>query len=219
MASRIDHLVIGAADLEEGVRWATAAFGVAPAARGRHALMSTHNALWHLAVPGREDAFLEVIAVDPGAPAPACARWFGLDLAHVKARLSAGPQLLTWQIRPEGGLDATVANLRAAGLEPGEPTALQRDSLTWRLTVPGDGRMPFEGRFPVLIEWDEGVPTPPETLPPSGLSLERLEIAGGDQEMIKALMMAGAGGLASIGPTDAPPVRATLNTPAGRVVI
>ncbi|MEL6575697.1 MAG: VOC family protein, partial [Pseudomonadota bacterium] len=41
MASRLDHIVIGAAELEEAVRWATAAFGVAPAARGRHPLMGT----------------------------------------------------------------------------------------------------------------------------------------------------------------------------------
>ncbi|MEO1277241.1 MAG: VOC family protein [Pseudomonadota bacterium] len=219
MASRLDHIVIGAAELEEAVRWATAAFGVAPAARGRHPLMGTHNALWHMSVPGREDAYLEIIAIEPGAPQPAQPRWFGLDQQATQVRLMAGPQLLTWQVRPEGGLDATVAQLDAAGVAPGAPMALTRDRLSWRLTVPEDGVMPFEGRFPVLIEWDAGVPTPPETLPPMGIALEALEVRGSDQALVKALMLAGAHGLATLVPEEAPVLRATLSTPAGRVVI
>ncbi|MEL6768552.1 MAG: VOC family protein [Pseudomonadota bacterium] len=219
MASRLDHIVIGAAVLEEAVRWATAAFGVAPAARGRHPLMGTHNALWHMSVPGREDAYLEIIAIEPGAPEPAQPRWFGLDRKETQVRLMPGPQLLTWQIRPEDGLDRTVAKLEDAGVAPGQPMALTRDRLSWRLTVPPDGAMPFEGRFPVLIEWDAGVPTPPETLPPMGIALEGLEIGGADQTLVKALMLAGAHGLATLVPGEAPPLRATLSTPAGRVVL
>ncbi|MEM7497675.1 MAG: VOC family protein [Pseudomonadota bacterium] len=219
MASRIDHLVIGAADLDAAVQWATGAFGVAPAARGRHTLMGTHNALWHMAVPGREDAYLEIIAIEPDAPAPAMPRWFGLDGAETQRRLMPGPQLLTWQIRPEGGLDAMLAKLADEGVDPGEAMALTRDALSWRLTVPADGQMPFGGRFPVLIEWDEGVPTPPETLPPSGLALESLEINGADQALAKALMTAGAAGLVRLAAGEGSPLRATLATPAGRVVL
>ncbi|MEM6679158.1 MAG: VOC family protein [Pseudomonadota bacterium] len=213
--SQIDHLVIGAAALDTAVDWARERFGVAPAARGRHPLMSTHNALWHLAVPGQPDAYLEIVAIDPDVPDPGRPRWFGLDRPETQAMLVEAPRLLTWQIRPSAGLDAAIGT---AGVPTGPALAVTRDALSWRLTVPEDGTMPFGGRFPVMIEWDPGVPTPPETLPPAGLSLESLTLAG-DPALSAALARVGAEDLVSLGAPEAPPIEAVLTTPAGRVTL
>ena len=56
--------------------------------------MGTHNHLMRL---GR-GIFLELIAVNPAAPAPTRPRWYGLDDPFVRARLAEGPQLLTWVV-------------------------------------------------------------------------------------------------------------------------
>ena len=86
----VDHLVIGARTLAEGVAWCEATLGVVPGPGGRHPLMGTHNRLLKIAGAAYPDAYLEIIAIDPGAPAPARRRWFGLD----EVDLRAGPRLL-----------------------------------------------------------------------------------------------------------------------------
>jgi hypothetical protein len=43
MKTQIDHLVIVAKTLEQGVQWCEATLGVTPGAGGEHALYGTHN--------------------------------------------------------------------------------------------------------------------------------------------------------------------------------
>jgi len=46
--SELDHIVIGCASLDAGMRWVEARLGVAPVPGGRHLAMGTHNALVRL---------------------------------------------------------------------------------------------------------------------------------------------------------------------------
>jgi hypothetical protein len=95
MACEIDHLVIAAHDLAHGVHWCEQTLGVTPGPGGRHPLMSTHNRLLKLdAGPGHPRAYLEIIAIDPEAPPPGRARWFGLDDAALQASLREAPRLV-----------------------------------------------------------------------------------------------------------------------------
>ena len=63
--------------------------------------MSTHNHLMRLG----NSAFLEVISIDPDAPAPARTRWFDLDDPAMRARLALSgktsiggePMVSTWR--------------------------------------------------------------------------------------------------------------------------
>jgi hypothetical protein len=165
MSLALDHLVVAARTLEEGAQWLEARTGVPTVAGGRHALMGTHNRLMGLG----GGAYLEIIAVDPDAPAPVRPRWFALDSPAMRARLEAGPALVHWVART-GDIDAARA---AAPALVGEVLALSRGDFRWRIGVAADGSMPAGGAFPTLIQW-EGDHHPATALPDSGCRLKGL---------------------------------------------
>ena len=66
MHAQLDHLVIAAASLAEGVAWCEATLGVVPGPGGSHPLMGTHNRLLHIASAAFPQAYLEIIAIEPG---------------------------------------------------------------------------------------------------------------------------------------------------------
>ena len=78
-AARVDHLVVAAESLDQGVQWCEAMLGITPQAGGEHPLMGTHNRLLRLSTPQYPRAYLEIIAIDPLAKAPGRTRWFDLD--------------------------------------------------------------------------------------------------------------------------------------------
>ena len=90
----LDHLVVAAASLDEGVAWCERTLGVTPGPGGRHPLMGTHNRLLALAGEAFPASYLEIIAIDPDAAAPRRVRWFGLDDPALQAALAtSGPRL------------------------------------------------------------------------------------------------------------------------------
>jgi len=154
---QVDHLVIGAATLAQGAAWCEARFGIAPGPGGKHALMGTHNRLLSLACEAFPRCYLEIIAIDPDAPAPARRRWFDLDDEAMQAALAAGPRLIHWVARCDD-LAAECAARAANGIDLGEILAAERATpqglLRWRIAVRADGRRPTGG-LPTLIEWGE----------------------------------------------------------------
>ena len=60
MAATVDHLVVGSADLDRGIRWVEERLGTAPVFGGVHDGLGTRNALL-----GLGDQYLEVLALDP----------------------------------------------------------------------------------------------------------------------------------------------------------
>ncbi|MEJ2886943.1 VOC family protein [Actinomycetospora aeridis] len=203
----VDHLVVAADDLARGVPALEERLGVRLSPGGRHARYGTHNAL--LALGGA--TYLELIAIDPEAPAPGRPRWFGLDSASVRSRLADGPRLLHWVARPPV--------LPPAPDDHGERRHLTRDALSWTLTVPADGSLPGDGSglVPSLIVWEGAHPT--GALADAGVRLDRLVVSSPDaaalRRRLEALGLAGA-----VTVTDGPPaLRAELRTPSGPVVL
>jgi Glyoxalase-like domain len=157
----LDHLAVSALTLEEGVAAVEAALGVGLAGGGQHPHMATHNRLL-----GLGDVYLEVIATDPTAPRPTWPRWFDLD------NFLGAPRLTNWVARCENIKSA----LEGAPAGTGVPVALQRGDFRWQMAVPGDGRLPFGGAYPALIQWDGNL-HPTQRLPDAGVRLVRFEIA------------------------------------------
>ena len=210
----LDHLVVACSTLDAGRDWCEATFGVVPQPGGRHALMGTHNLLLALASDRFAKAYLELIAIDPEAQPPAQPRWFDLDDAKLQATIAARPRLVHWVGRCDD-IDATVAAVRAAGYDPGRIADADRMTarglLRWRITLPVDGRRPGHGALPLWVQWFDVHPT--DTLPPSGVRVESLQIGN-----VAAELGAYLGTVAESGASPVP-LRATLMGPRGRVVL
>ncbi len=162
LRSFLDHIVVTAPSLEEGIQYVRQVLGVPLEAGGRHPLMGTHN---HLLRLGREQ-YLEVIAIDPNAPAPPRPRWFELD----QPAASSTPRLAGWVARIGDIKTASIATSQAHGIIE----SMSRGELGWQITIPVNGSLPFEGVAPMLIQWSAG-PHPADRLQEHGCSLVQLE--------------------------------------------
>ncbi|MBN2906320.1 MAG: VOC family protein [Rhodobacteraceae bacterium] len=201
----LDHLAVSAATLQEGVAAVEAALGVTLAPGGHHAAMGTHNRLLSLG-PG---LYLEVIAIDPAAPAPGRARWFDLD------NFAGAPRLSNWIARCED-LDAALAR---APRGTGAVMDLARGDLRWQMAVPGDGKLPFDGMFPALISW-KGAAHPAAMLPEAGCRLIGVEVYHPRAEDLRhALRGLLDDPLVALHQAPEVALRALIDTPSGRKVL
>ena len=223
LASRIDHLVVAAASLAEGVQWCEKTLGITPGPGGEHPLMGTHNRLVSVASPIFPLAYLEIIAIHSGA---ACARsagarrWFDLDDPELQAQLTqSGPRLVHFVARTARA-DAAVRALAKLGLDRGEVLAASRPStqglLKWKITVRQDGQRLFYGALPTLIEW--GALHPARGMLASGVVLQSLTVQHPRADALRAAHV--AIGLADVEVTaGSPNLTATLQTPLGLVTL
>ena len=215
MSCAIDHLVVAAHSLAQGVAWCEATLGVTPGAGGRHAFMGTHNRLLAIGSPAFPLAYLELLAIDPDAPAPGRPRWFGLDNTVLQAQLHIAPRLLHTVLRTDN-IEMLRWGLVNLGLNPGEPLAAERDTpdgrLAWRILVRADGEIACAGALPTLIQWQGRHPA--AGLAPSPVALTSVAL-GGLTAPVSGLLRLHAVAVASTGLA----VTATLATPRGPVTL
>lgn len=156
--------------------------------------MGTHNRLLNLG----GGAYLEIIAVDPEAPAPGRPRWFALD--HYTGK----PRLLTWVAR-------TVALEGYPALELGPVRKASRGDLQWQ-TIPEDGCLHWGGALPDSV----GPQHPTDTLPDTGYRLVAWKLRH-PSPVAPVLQRLGLEPL--IEPADQPGLWALIQTPTGRMVL
>lgn len=135
---------------------------------GKHVTMGTHNRLLSLG-PRR---FLEVIAIDPEAPAPARPRWFELDTPAMRERLARSAALVHWVERSD---DLEVATREY--LVPVDITPFARGAYRWKMALTRDGSLPAGGAIATLIQWDGAHPA--DALADAGVRLADLAHEGG----------------------------------------
>ena len=229
MNARVDHLVIAARTLDEGVQWCEAALGVTPGPGGAHASMGTHNRLLSIASPTFPRAYLEIIAIDPAAQPTRAAplkRWFDLDDNVLQASLAHhGPHLIHF-VAAVPDLNAAVHALASDPLRIDRgavvhafrelPAAAGGGRLEWQIAVRDDGQRLFYGALPTLIQW--GSRHPADDLPDAGLALLTLEALHPRIETLHAALDAISFDAMSLR-QGAPDLVASLQTPRGVVTL
>lgn len=174
MNARIDHLVVGAANLEQGAAWCERTFGIKPGPGGQHDFMGTHNRLLRIATVNHPRAYLEIIAADPSAQAPKDrSRWFDLDEPALQRRLVESPQLIHWVVQVPD-LPGALQAWKRLGIDRGDAVDASRLTprglLQWQISIRPDGQRLFDGCLPTLIQWGEVHPVP--GMPESGVTLQ-----------------------------------------------
>ena len=212
--NQLDHIVIAARDLDQGASYLREQLGVDVPAGGKHHNMATHNLVMQLG----NDAYLEVIAIDPDGTPPRHPRWFALDSAAMRAAIAEQPRLITWVLNTEN-----LAHLaEEVDYDIGLPTALTRDALSWEFALPDDGRLLANGLLPYCIQWHSS-PHPSGAMADTGCLLQELTLYHNRPRWLEQRLDAlEAGHLVSVEEIDdsqAPWLEAAIDTPAGRVVL
>ena len=228
MKTQIDHLVVMAASLDEGVQWCEDTLGITPGPGGEHEKYGTHNRLFKIASPEFPLAYFEIIAINPLAVIPKRAqvpRWFDMDDAALQKAVAQGPRLVHFVSSTED-VKAVRHVLRTQGIERGQVVHASRKSskgtLNWQITVREDGERLFNGCLPTLIQWGKPEATDPlrlhprNSLPRSGVTLQSLTVSHPSGAKLQAAF--DAIGLANIAIETGPAnLVASLQTPKGLV--
>ena len=153
----VDHLLLGVADLDEGIAFVERLTGVRAASGGSHPGRGTRNALIGLS----RRQYLEIIAPDPAQDVPS-------PLSNL-----ASPALVQWAALTHD-IETLADRLRATGLEmpgprPGSRTRPDGLVLTWKtLHLPATFASAGGDPMPFFIEWDATTVHPSEDSPESG---------------------------------------------------
>lgn len=199
MILKLDHLAVSASSRDAARAHIEEALGVKMQDGGTHVRFGTHNHLMGLGGA----LYLEAISIDPEAPPPDRPRWFDLD------NFSGAPRLTNW-ICAVDDLDEALAQWPNAGA----PVDLERGDLRWRMAVPRDGKLPFDGLFPPLICW-QGSLHPAQMLAPTGVSLEMLTVMHPRADDLSTLLGDVVGASVCFECCEAPALVAEFDTPDG----
>lgn len=210
MQTRIDHLVIGAVNLAQGIAYVKECLGVDIPYGGVHVKMGTHNHLMQLG----NNVFLEVIAINPATELPENPLWYGLSDPFVRQKIEVQPALLSWVVNTKN-IDEF---LRQAEISFGKATLISRGNLSWYFGLPDDGRLLAGGMLPYAIEWQTDL-HPSTNMTDVGCRLQGLEIYHSHRFWLRSVLESiGAVDLVKINALQknrAPYLVAYINTPMG----
>ena len=205
----VDHLLLGAADLDAAIVWFEQKTGVKAQPGGSHPGVGTRNAL--AALGGRR--YLEIIAPDPAQSA------FNFQ---IDVRKLAQPRLVTWAAAA-ADMDRTAAAAREAGYQlfgPRDGSRARPDGkmLRWKSLgvmnqLGGAGVEPI----PFFIQWAADSPHPSQDSP-GGCELRSFEIAHPDAKAV-ADALRKLGVQAKTKQAASAALTAVLQTPRGTVTL
>ena len=207
-AEAVDHLMIGAADLDRGIQWLEQRTGVRAGIGGSHPGRGTRNAL--IALRGRQ--YVELIAPDPAQPADLTSHLRSLD----------EPRLIGWAAATPD-IEALARRIRVMEHEPTAPRPGSRarpDGRILRWTTIGVNSKFAAGGvdpIPFFIQW-AAESAHPSSDSPTGCELLSLEFEHPESEELSDAL----GRLeisATVREAKTVAIVATLRTPKGSVVL
>ncbi len=176
--SMLDHLLLGCADLDQGIAFVEKQTGVRPAMGGVHPGRGTRNALLSLGPLH----YLEVIAPDPAQTGTPTTR---TELPAMLKQLAV-PQLVDWAVHTSD-IVGVAERWRKAGVTfqgptPGSRARPDGKMLHWQTLNLDDDR---NGLLPFFIQWGTGT-VHPSVDAPQGCRLESFEAVSPDTAALAA---------------------------------
>ena len=174
----IDHIIIGVANLDDGIRAFEAATGVSPVRGGKHPSRGTENALVSLG----DMTYLEIIAPQLDAPASD-------DFAGYLRTLRA-PAVIGWAVRATD-LDGVRTRIQELGFTASEPKPGSRitpagQTLEW---VTFEVEQTQIATAPFFIQWSSST-THPSLSSPGGCTVRSFELADPQSQELSRLLAA-----------------------------
>lgn len=202
----LDHILLGAPDLDRAVAAFAAAAGVTPAGGGAHPGFATHNQLLSLG----EGLFFEIIAPDP---AQVQRGQRADELADY-----AAPRMHAFCLRT-ANIASAASTAVSAGLRIKEPVSMSRTRpdgvrLEWQILYFDEPE--WGHALPFLIDWQDS-PHPARSAP-SGASLTDFTVLHPRARELTELYQA-LGIAVSVKRSPWPGFVATLSTPNGSLVL
>lgn len=207
--SAVDHLILGASDLDAGIAWFEKATGVKAVLGGVHPGVGTRNALASLG--GKR--YLEILAPDPAQSEFK----FRIDV-----RKLTEPRLVNWAAGT-ADVEAVAKRGAATGYELFGPRAGSRarpdgKTLRWELLgVMHDLEVNGVDPIPFFIEWAADAVHPSQESP-TGCELTAFAIEHPNHGKVKKTLAA-LGLEAEVKKAAAARLGATLSTPKGKVML
>jgi hypothetical protein len=176
---QLDHITVIAPTLAEGVAHVRTCLDLDVPFGRQHPDMATHNHLLRLG----GSVYLEIIAVNPDAPRPGRARWFGLDdQAQVRADWDSGRRLRGWVARTSE-IDAVLAQHK---MVLGNKVDFTSANGNFCFAIPDDGALPLDGAAPSVID-RLGKPPSVAMMADAGAQLQSLILEHPEPARIEAL--------------------------------
>jgi hypothetical protein len=199
-----DHILIGAADLDVGVRWVEERTGVRAKFGGNHPGAGTRNALLSLGT----EHYLEIIAPDPAqANAP--------DVRGLRELSS--PRIIQWAIHTDDIVAAKAmldgTGIKTVGPQPGSRQRPDGKLLRWQ-TLGIEQTTPL---VPFFIQWEAGSPHPSSDSPRLGTA-KSLRFETPQPDELRRILHAAAV-QAEIRKSNVPRIVLVVQTPRGEVEI
>ena len=174
----LDHILLGANDLDHGTDWMEERSGVRAIFGGVHPGRGTRNALLSLG-PRR---YLEIIAPDPQQASATS----GNDMAD-RLRALEEPRLIGWAAHTND-LASLVQKTAAVGIaieNPRDGSRVRPDgkTLRWKSFAL---KKDFDGVLPFFIEWDHSSIHPSQDAP-SGCTLQHFLIESPEVEDVRSV--------------------------------